>query len=385
MSVGIHNRSALNTPSSRAKVEGSRRQTFKVNSAGSLDIARDDGRRLRLSLLGWYRRHGRDLPWRRTEDPYAILVSEIMLQQTQATAVVPYYNRWLRRFPTLRSLARADQANVLHAWQGLGYYSRARNLHQCAKTISEERRGIFPHNPKELQSLPGIGRYTANAIAVFAFDRSLPLIEANTGRVIARLFDIRDPVDSIVGRRKLWEASSKLVPNKRARDFQNALMDLGSLICTVRNPRCPVCPVRKFCRARHPASLPRKRKRAAMVSLIESHRFCTVGDAVLLEQSRQRWHGMWILPPVKLDCLKQSSSTPRPIHTSVFPFTNHRITLQVYRQRAQRIDHPLQRWFHKHELGALPIPSPHRRALIDLLSTTPCHPERKRGIPMRHL
>jgi A/G-specific adenine glycosylase len=319
------------------------------------------------SLLAWYRRHRRALPWRRARDPYAILVSEVMLQQTQAAAVIPYYIRWLRRFPTIRSLARATESDVLHAWQGLGYYARARNLHRCAKLIAVKFGGVFPSDPNELKSLPGIGRYTANAIAVFAFDQPLPLVEANTGRILARLFNIRDPIDSSSGRRKVWEASAKLVPRKRARDFQNAMMDLGSLICTVRNPCCQVCPVKKFCHARDPASLPRKRKRAAIVPLIESHRLCTIGDALLLEQCRQRWHGMWILPPLKLDGLKQSSSRRRPIHTSVFPFTNHRVTLRVYRQRAHQIDHRVQHWFRKEELDAVPIPSPHRRAINALM------------------
>jgi A/G-specific adenine glycosylase len=328
-------------------------------------------RAFRRSLLRWYPYRRRDLPWRRTHDPYAILVSEVMLQQTQAAAVVPYYNRWLRHFPTIRSLARATESDVLRAWQGLGYYARARNLHRCAKLIVENFGGIFPTDPNELKSLPGIGCYTANAIAVFAFDQPLPLVEANTGRVLARLFNIRHPIDSSSGRQKLWQASAKLVLKKPARDFQNAMMDLGSLVCIVRHPRCQICPVRKFCRARDPASLPRKRKRAAIVPLIESHRLCTIGDALLLEQCRERWRGMWILPPLKLDCLKRSSSQRRPVHTSVFPFTNHRVTLRVYRQRARQIDHRGQRWFRKKELDAIPIPSPHRRAINALFTPKP--------------
>lgn len=361
----------MNTPSSRAEVEGSRCESLKVGSTGSLDVPREYGRLFRRALLKWYRHHKREFPWRGTQDPYAILVSEVMLQQTQAAAVVPYYSRWLRRFPTIRSLARATESDVLHAWQGLGYYARARNLHRCAKLIVENFSGIFPSDPTELKSLPGIGCYTANAVAVFAFDLPLPLVEANTGRVLARLFNIRDPIDSSHGRRKLWEASSTLVLKKRARDFQNAMMDLGSLVCTIRNPRCPVCPVRKFCRARHPAFLPQKRKRNAIVHVIESHRFCSVGDAVLLEQSVSRWRGMWMLPPLKLDRLKQSSCRARLIHTSIFPFTNHRVTLRVYRQRADSVHTRFQRWFRKEELNAIPIPSPHRRAINALFSSQP--------------
>jgi len=295
-----------------------------------------------------------------------------MLQQTQAAAVVPYYYRWLRRFPTVRSLARATKSDVLHAWQGLGYYTRARNLHRCAKLIVENFPGIFPSTPSDLKSLPGIGCYSANAIAVFAFNLPLPLVEANTGRVLARLFNVRVPIDSSYGRHRLWEASSKLVLKEPARDFQNAMMDLGSLICTVRNPRCSVCPVRKFCRARDPASLPRKRKRPAIVPLTESHCLCTIDDALLLEQSRRRWHGMWILPPLTCDGLKSSSSRrARSIYAAVFPFTNHRVTLRVYRQRAHHVDPTVQRWFRKEELNAIPIPSPHRRAIDALFSSQP--------------
>lgn len=358
---------AVKTPSSRAPVEGSRPKNCKVDSSGSFDIARHELRRFRQSLLAWYRRHRRDLPWRHTRDPYAILLSEVMLQQTQAAAVVPYYIRWLRRFPTVQALAQAGESDVLHAWQGLGYYARARNLHRCARIIAEKYKGTFPPQAKALQSLPGIGRYTANAIAVFAFNRSLPLVEANTSRVLARLLNLQDPIDSTPGRRRLWEASASLVPPTNPRDFQNAMMDLGSLICTARHASCHLCPVKKFCRTTDPTSIPRKRKRPAIVSLIESHCFCRTGNAVLLEQSRQRWRGMWILPPLELDWFKQSNLSSDPVHTSIFPFTNHRIRLQVYRRRAGRIDRQLQRWFHRNELEAIPIPSPHRRALIDLL------------------
>ena len=323
-------------------------------------MARDDGRPFRHTLNRWFLRNKRDLPWRQSRDPYAILVSEIMLQQTQAATVVPYYNRWLRRFPTIRSLAATTESDVLHAWQGLGYYARARNLHRCAKTIVENFGGRLPNDPGKLKSLPGIGLYTANAIAVFALDKSLPIVEANTARVLSRLFNIRAPIDSTSGRRKLWELSAKLVPQKSARDFQNAMMDLGALICTARNPRCQICPVKKFCRARDPASLPRKKRRGAIVPLTESHGLSIMAGAVLLERCSQRWRGMWMLPKVP---------APRsaPIHTTRFPFTHHRVTLQVFRSKAARpASH--QRWFPIRRLNKIPIPSPHRRTLTALLA-----------------
>jgi A/G-specific adenine glycosylase len=324
-------------------------------------------RAFRHTLNRWFLRNKRDLPWRRTRDPYAILISEIMLQQTQAATVRAYYNRWLRRFPTIRSLAGATESEVLRVWEGLGYYARARNLHRCAKTIRGKLRGEVPSCPEALQSLPGIGRYTANAIAVFAFNRSLPIVEANTARVLTRLFNIRAPIDSAQGRQKLWKLSAKLVPQNRACDFHNAMMDLGALICTARNPRCQICPVKIFCRASDPASLPRKRKDTAIVRLVESHGWSTKKGGVLLERCHHRWRGMWMLPPLKLDSLKPPS-LPEPVYVSAFPFTHHRVSLRVFRQPPRGIYTPSQRWFPADALHAIPIPSPHRRAINALLA-----------------
>jgi len=146
----------------------------------------------RRTLVNWYRRNGRKLPWRETGDPYAILVSECMLQQTQVASVIPYYNEWLRRFPDFGTLARASESQVLRTWQGLGYYARARNLHAAAKIVQDRYDGILPRTIATMQKLPGIGRYTANAVATFAFDESVPIVEANTARVLARIFDLRE-------------------------------------------------------------------------------------------------------------------------------------------------------------------------------------------------
>ena len=341
------------------EVEGSRRATGRLNSKETISFHR--------ALSTWFHKSKRHLPWRQTCDPYAILVSEIMLQQTQATTVIPYYNSWLRRFSTIGLLAVATESEVLRAWEGLGYYARARNLHRCAKTIVGKLGGRFPNDPDALRSLPGIGRYTANAIAVFAFNNSLPIVEANTARVLTRLFNIRAPIDSTHGRQKLWKLSAKLVPQKRARDFQNAMMDLGALVCTAHNPRCQICPVKKFCCARDPASLPRKRKRAAIVPFTESHSLSTKAGAVLLERCHHRWRGMWMLPALKLDGLKPSSLR-RPVYVSAFPFTHHRVKLRVFRQPAREIDTRSQRWFLTDALRAIPIPSPHRRAINALLA-----------------
>lgn len=312
--------------------------------------------------MNWYRKNSRDLPWRRTHNPYRILVSEFMLQQTQVAAVLPYYKRWLRRFPDFAALARASESEVLHAWQGLGYYARARNLHRTAKLVIGRCHGRFPRSIEQMRELPGIGKYTAHAVASFAFDQPLAIIEANTARVLSRVFNLRAPFDSTAGQNKLWQHAASLVPQKSSLAYNSALLDLGALICLPRDPKCGVCPVRKFCRAKNPESLPIKRARPEIKQLVEKHIFTIRQNRLLLEKAGDRWRGMWILPP-----LNRSSRHNGPIYTAIFPFTNHRITLKVLRSRQPKIDAG-QRWFHRHELGSIPIPSPHRRAIEMLLN-----------------
>ncbi len=309
----------------------------------------------RRALLAWYGKHGRDLPWRHTRDPYAILVSEIMLQQTQVATVIPYYNRWLQRFPDFRTLAAAAESDVLHAWQGLGYYARARNFHALAKAVTN-----FPTVVEEMRRLPGIGRYTANAVATFAFDKSVPVVEANIARLLARLTNLQAPIDSAIGCESLWNCAAALVPKRNARQFNSALMDLGATICAARQPKCQICPVRKFCSAVDPSTLPRKRARPSLRTMIERHSFAQRGGRVLLEQSTGRWRGMWILPH-----LPNESKPARALHRSVFPFTHHRITLCVHRGLSPSTR---TRWFSVSSLDSIPMPSPHRRALVHLLA-----------------
>lgn len=314
----------------------------------------------RRALLRWYKKNGRDLPWRRTRDPYSILVSEFMLQQTQVATVVPYYKAWLKRFPDFISLARAEESEVLLAWQGLGYYARARNLHATAKIIVSEHGGLFPECITALH-LPGLGRYSANAVATFAFDQPVPIVEANIARLFSRLIDLQIPIDSAAGRATLWNAAAALVPKRRAAEYNSALMDLGALICVSRQPKCVECPVKKYCRAKVPAALPMKTSRAPTQFLTEQHLFASRRGRVLLEQSAARWCGMWILPPLP------KTQTDRPLHTSEFPFTHHRITLAVYRQSPRGVLGPAQRWFPIGALNSIPMPSPHRRAMETLL------------------
>ena len=321
----------------------------------------------RRSLLRWFRCHGRDLPWRHTRDPYAVLVSEVMLQQTQVATVRSYYIDWLNRFPNFAALARASENDVLHAWQGLGYYARARNLHATAKFVQNRHHGRFPRDIDAMRQLPGIGKYSAHAIASFAFNQPAPIVEANTARVLARLFALQRPIDSATGRRHLWRYATELVAKGNPADFNSALVDLGALVCLPRKPKCEICPVKIFCRATHPESLPIKKSRLATKHLSEAHAFLTKNSAILLQRADHRWRGMWILPPLKLHRLNRSSP-PRAVYRSVFPFTHYRVTLRVFPGEVRKIDSRKKRWFSLHELESIPIPSPHRRAIDSLLS-----------------
>jgi A/G-specific adenine glycosylase len=317
--------------------------------------------RFQRSLHAWFGRHGRQLPWRETKDPYAILVSEFMLQQTQVATVLPYYERWLARFPNFATLARADESEVLHAWQGLGYYARARNLHAAARAVVENFRGALPANAAAIAALPGIGPYTAGAVASFAFDQPEPIVDANIARVLARLTNWQLPIDTAAGQAHLWKTAAALVPRAGARLHNSALMELGALVCLPRRPLCSQCPVQAFCAAIEPAELPRKKPKPALVRLHEAHGFALRRDSVLLEQSRDRWRGLWILPRLV------SAPERAPLLRLDFPFTRYRITLSVFRQVAPRLPNERECWFPLRSLEALPLPSPHRRALARLL------------------
>jgi A/G-specific adenine glycosylase len=215
-------------------------------------------------LLAWYDAHRRDLPWRReAHDPYRVWLSEIMLQQTTVAAVTPYYTRFTARWPTVNALAAADDSDVMQAWAGLGYYARARNMLACARAVVTGHCGRFPDTESELRKLPGIGAYTAAAIAAIAFGRRAVVVDGNIERVVARLFRVETPLPA--ARRVLYELTDSITPDSRAGDFAQALMDLGSGICTPRSPSCLICPLQRACpaKANDPADYPRRSPKAA--------------------------------------------------------------------------------------------------------------------------
>jgi A/G-specific adenine glycosylase len=319
--------------------------------------------KFRRRVTAWFARNGRDLPWRRTEDPYAILVSEMMCQQTQVGTVLPYFERWMRRFPDCASLAAATEHEVMGLWQGLGYYSRARNLHRAAKAV--EAAGGFPRELEEIRALPGVGRYTAGAVAAFAYDAVVPLVDANVGRVLARVFAVLEPIDAGKGLVRVWECAQRLQPARHGRTFNAGLMEIGALICTARNPKCGECPIAEFCSARAMGAqedLPAKKARQKLVRLSEPCALITRGDTVLLEhQSGRRWKGLWKLP-----ALEAIPERP-PELVMEYPFTHHKVTLSVYRVRVPKEMREGWAWHPVGGLKDVPLAAAHRRALETLL------------------
>jgi A/G-specific adenine glycosylase len=209
-------------------------------------------RRFRRALLAWYETHGRDLPWRNTADPYHILVSEIMLQQTQVDRVLPKYVEWLEKYPSFQALASASEADVTTTWRPLGYNIRPRRLHAIAREAVARYDGQLPSDAETLLSFKGIGEYTAGAIRSFAFGQRAAILDTNVARVLLRVFLGRGDVKAHATRRRLWAVSTALVPRKRVFDFNQALMDLGAMVCVARKPKCLVCPMTRICRAYDP-------------------------------------------------------------------------------------------------------------------------------------
>ena len=297
----------------------------------------------RCELPHWYRRHRRDLPWRRTGDPYRIWVSEIMLQQTRVEVVCDYYRRWLRAFPTVKALARAPYSRVLKLWEGLGYYSRARNLHRAAKSI----RGNLPQTVDELRELPGIGRYTAGAIASIAFGKREPIVDGNVARVFARVFHICANIKTPATQAKLWEIAEQLLPEKDCGDYNQALMELGALVCKPVTPLCGECPVRTICKGRGVAEqLPNRGESQKPVEVVHDVVWVERDGRVLLQR---REDGMWELPAGK---------SGQCLFTMRHTITNHRITLRVWKGTTKL---PSGASFRRVETLTLPVA--HRRAV----------------------
>ncbi len=265
-----------------------------MDRAFAMKLAEKELPRFHRRLLTWFRRRRRDLPWRRTRDPYRIWLSEVMLQQTRVAAVLPYYRRFLRRFPNVQALARARSEELLHCWAGLGYYSRARNLHRTAKEIVTRHGGRFPHDLDAALALPGIGPYTAAAILSIAYGEPLAVLDGNVARVLARLDTIRGDLRASGRWAKLQARAQELLPSKEPGNWNQAMMELGATVCTPRAPRCDVCPVSRWCRAYTLGvveSVPARRRKRAPEEV-------RVAAAVLLDP---RGRTLLVPPPARRD------------------------------------------------------------------------------------
>jgi A/G-specific adenine glycosylase len=257
-------------------------------------------------LLAWYAKHARDLAWRQTRDPYRIWLSEIMLQQTTVAMATPHFERFVTAFPTVQDLAAADEQTILRMWEGLGYYRRARNLHAAARHIVAELNGQFPRDVPALMRLPGVGRYTAGAIASFAFDVRAPIVEANTSRVLARLTAYEGDPASTQGQRHLWKTAESLLPQRGAGRFNYALMELGALVCKPAQPLCEKCPVARHCIAFQRGvqnEVPRFPAKQKPTAVHEAAIVVYKSGRVLLRQRRrgERWELMWDFPRFELE------------------------------------------------------------------------------------
>jgi A/G-specific adenine glycosylase len=258
--------------------------------------------KLRAKLLNWFDANRRDLPWRKDRDPYRVWVSEVMLQQTTVAAVVPYFERFLAALPTVAALAAADEQRVLRLWEGLGYYRRARHLHAAAKALVADHGGTLPDDPEVWAALPGVGRYILGAVLSQAFDRRFPIVEANSLRVLSRLFGYRGDPREGEGKAWVWSAAEAVLPAKRAGDFNQALMELGALVCTPAAPACGRCPLAAHCVARREGlqdTIPPRKKPKTITAVSEVGVVIRRGRRVLLcrrPADAERWQNMWEVP-----------------------------------------------------------------------------------------
>ncbi len=339
------------------------------------------------ALTAWQKRHGRhDLPWQQSRDPYAVWLSEIMLQQTQVTAVIPYYQRFLKRFPTLEALAAAPLDDVLASWSGLGYYSRARNLHRAAQLIMQQHAGKFPTTLESIMGLPGIGRSTAAAILVFAFGKRSAILDGNVKRVLARARGVSGYPGETAVAAQLWRVAEALLPRTGLRSYTQGLMDLGATVCVRRNPHCTECPVQSRCVARKtnridvlPTPKPRKKlPRRRTMMLVLQH-----AGEILLEKRPASgiWGGMWCFPEAEFDanvveaCVRRYGATvtlSAPLPLIAHGFTHFKLDilaqLVVVTAWPHRTAEPGYLWISPDDALHAAVPTPVRGIIEQLIS-----------------
>ena len=334
-------------------------------------------------LLAWFDDHGRkDLPWQKPRSDYRVWLSEIMLQQTQVSTVIPYFERFIKTFPDLQSLAAASLDDVIAQWAGLGYYARARNLHRCAQTIVADHAGRFPRDIEQLQSLPGIGRSTAGAIAALAFAQREAILDGNVKRVLSRYHAVTEPAGSAELSAQLWKLAERHTPSQRVRDYTQAIMDLGATVCTRMRPQCGICPQRRHCKAHKQEAIlefPAKPERKRLPH--RQTRVLVISDArrrVLLERRPPRgiWGGLWSLPEMSmtgdidgwfesmgLRPIAQDAWTPLTHTFTHFRLTMHPLHIAVRLRSRLGLDTQRWLWYKSRESAPIGIATPVRKLL----------------------
>lgn len=318
------------------------------------------------ALVSWFLREGRDYPWRRTTDPWAILVSEIMLQQTTIPTVLARYEAWLAQFPTPAALAAATEEEALRSWEGLGYYRRVRALQAAARAVTEEHGGVFPTEESAIRALPGIGDYTVGAVLSFAYNRPAPLVDANVSRVFARLFNDATPVDSPAGRKRHWAWAAEHVHRTNPRAYNSALMELGQRLCTTGQPDCLLCPIRPWCRAENPAELPVKLPKKEVTATEHWDIWLLTEQGLLMEKQRagNRHEGMYRLPRRSRE---EVAALPH-LCDRKYSVTRYKVTQHLYRAAADTAPRAGEEFIPLKKLPAVPMASPDRKLVDRLLN-----------------
>jgi A/G-specific adenine glycosylase len=351
---------------------------------------------IQASLSKWYHQEKRDLPWRNTQDPYCILVSEFMLQQTQVKTVIPYYYRWIKSYPTATVLARARESSVLKHWEGLGYYSRARNLHRSAKMIVGKFQNQVPDTWDEILKLPGVGRYTAGAVLSIAYNKNVPVLDGNVKRVLSRLFCMKENGATQAGENRLWQLADKLIPTDGAGDFNQALMELGATVCLPNNPLCLLCPVNAVCQAKKKdvqEQFPPPKIKSVVKKIAVSAAVIKRNGKIYIQQRTQKglMGGLWEFPGGKLekgespeDCLKREILEELGVHVAIkqkiltikHSYTQFRVTLNVFicdlkpgRIRATSCDQ--WKWVSLENINQYPFPAANVKILKYLKANSP--------------
>lgn len=351
---------------------------------------------IQKSLTKWYHQEKRDMPWRETQDPYCILVSEFMLQQTQVKTVIPYYQRWIKSYPTASILARAHESSVLKHWEGLGYYSRARNLHRSAKMMVKEFQGHVPDNWDEVLKLPGVGRYTAGAVLSIAFNQRVPVLDGNVKRVLSRLFCLKENGANSASENRLWQVAENLIPTGAPGDFNQALMELGATVCLPQKPLCLLCPLNAVCQAKKDGvqeQFPPAKVKSVTRKIEVSAAVIQRNGKTYIQQRPQKglMAGLWEFPGGKLekgespeDCLEREIqeelgvqiTIKQKILTIKHSYTQFRVTLHVFtcdlkpgRIRATSCDQ--WKWVSLEKINQYPFPAANVKILNYLNANSP--------------